>query len=782
MRYKWSWSLAAAATLISAGLVAGACLSQERSVPLAFVAAAGNNHVQVIDLTTGETLRKIYAGPSPWRLVPSPDGGQIWAQHWYSGTTAVIGVEAGEVERVLPYRGPGTFSPDGRRFLTLSWPGTALVTLDARSLEPLAERVIEVSKVHHLAFDPEGELLYLVRFDPMTRPPRERYGYILALRPEAEEEGGGAAPASLPTGVSPVQVRVLDRDPFFLTADSGTNGLSLLNRLGDRRVMATCPAPRAILLSPDESRMVVTCWRGEETARSQVVSYRADFSRRPWPELVEERTATFPGILGAGAFSPSGEALYLADRLGARLLEVDPRTLELRREIATGDVPMDLVVVPVSAVARRRLAAEAPARQRLRGWLAQMGAGSRPFTDLAWSEVETVAQPSPPPAEGAQPEEAETPRVEERVAQHWLRPPDSLRVEPAGGGLRLAEGGHTLSLAPDGRRFWVAPRQELVSVLFALPALSSDEALARLAGDVPGSPFLRAGLAVDLVAEVEEEGTTYRVIGIAAKGDPLAQLWVEADNGRPAVLVEQFPAFGAAGHGGGGGQGFLETHFFDHREVAPGLSLPGRLQRRIPGLAPREVRIEEVVVDGGVPEAQLDLARLGGVAPPSSAEAEPPAPARPEGGDGDGGPGRRVAILQAGYLEAPGQPHPPYNSQPPTSGPRLADLAQVGVHALPVPLELQVHNLEHGAVALQYNCPQGCPELVSRLEAVAAEHDGVLVAPYPWMDGRLALTAWGRIQTLEDFDEAAVQAFIQAYGGRDHHAGGGEGPGRPSGH
>ena len=41
---------------------------------------------------------------------------------------------------------------------------------------------------------------------------------------------------------------------------------------------------------------------------------------------------------------------------------------------------------------------------------------------------------------------------------------------------------------------------------------------------------------------------------------------------------------------------------------------------------------------------------------------------------------------------------------------------------------------------------------------------------------RIALTAWERIDVLTAFDEARIDAFIEAYGGKDHHPAGGEAP------
>ena len=111
-----------------------------------------------------------------------------------------------------------------------------------------------------------------------------------------------------------------------------------------------------------------------------------------------------------------------------------------------------------------------------------------------------------------------------------------------------------------------------------------------------------------------------------------------------------------------------------------------------------------------------------------------------------------------------------YNSSPPTSGPHYTSLAPWGIHTEPIQNELQVHNLEDGGVMVQYNCPDGCPDLVSRLGEIVSRYDRfVILAPYPDMDARIALTAWGRIDTLEAFNESRIVRFIEAYRGIDHH-------------
>jgi hypothetical protein len=299
-------TLAAAVVLAAAG---GCSRDHDPGVPLAYVAVAGNNHVQVVDLESGETLRKIYAGATPWRLVPAPDGGTLWVQHWLEGTTAIIDLgsdlESHEITRVLPVRGPGVFSADGGTFLSFDWPGSALDRFDAKTFERREERVTEIPRVYGLAPGPDGKTLYMVQFDPQARGPRERYGYALSY-PLDEKDPGRAVPISLRTGRSPAAIRALRKDPFLLTADLETNGLTLLNTEGDGRAVPACPAPRALLLSPDETRLIVPCWEGEGERRSTVLTYRADFSTRPWPTLVQEGRATVAGGGGGGAVSPQG--------------------------------------------------------------------------------------------------------------------------------------------------------------------------------------------------------------------------------------------------------------------------------------------------------------------------------------------------------------------------------------------------------------------------------------------------------------------------------------------
>ena len=64
-------------------------------------------------------------------------------------------------------------------------------------------------------------------------------------------------------------------------------------------------------------------------------------------------------------------------------------------------------------------------------------------------------------------------------------------------------------------------------------------------------------------------------------------------------------------------------------------------------------------------------------------------------------PGQKFADLGNLHVQTVGDPHEPYNSTPPTSGPHLPYIAPWGIHTRPIPNELQVHNLEDGGVVVQ---------------------------------------------------------------------------------
>lgn len=145
------------------------------------------------------------------------------------------------------------------------------------------------------------------------------------------------------------------------------------------------------------------------------------------------------------------------------------------------------------------------------------------------------------------------------------------------------------------------------------------------------------------------------------------------------------------------------------------------------------------------------------------------------------GPGTSVPTLGNKHINKLNSPHEPYNSKPPTSGPHVHNVAKWGVYRRQIPNELQVHNLEDGGVLIQYDC-KDCKDLRKQLEKLGrsylkrAKKEGkgsryghIIVAPYAGIDAKIALTAWGKIDKFDAFDEERIRSFVEAYVGIDHH-------------
>jgi hypothetical protein len=86
-----------------------------------------------------------------------------------------------------------------------------------------------------------------------------------------------------------------------------------------------------------------------------------------------------------------------------------------------------------------------------------------------------------------------------------------------------------------------------------------------------------------------------------------------------------------------------------------------------------------------------------------------------------------------------------------------------------LPKELAVHNLEDGGVVIYYN-KQVDAATITKLETLIEKYpEYVIVNPYPEMKNAITLTAWGRIDRLDIFDQQRIGDFIKAFKGIDHH-------------
>jgi hypothetical protein len=123
-------------------------------------------------------------------------------------------------------------------------------------------------------------------------------------------------------------------------------------------------------------------------------------------------------------------------------------------------------------------------------------------------------------------------------------------------------------------------------------------------------------------------------------------------------------------------------------------------------------------------------------------------------------------------VSSPDVVSPAWNTDPPTGGPHYRETLVFGAYDEPVQQARLVHNLEHGAVFVQYG--DGVPAAtVAALQAFYdADPNGLVLAPYPSLGRSIALGAWnddggdrgtGRLAVCSGFDEAAFAAFLGAY-------------------
>ena len=114
----------------------------------------------------------------------------------------------------------------------------------------------------------------------------------------------------------------------------------------------------------------------------------------------------------------------------------------------------------------------------------------------------------------------------------------------------------------------------------------------------------------------------------------------------------------------------------------------------------------------------------------------------------------------------PGQQHPPYNSDPPTSGWHLPQPADWGYYNGDLPDELVVHNLEHGGIWISFKSADDT-EVINKLVALSHRYRSkVIITLRPKNDSRIAVAAWTHLMKLDHYDEAAIVNFIDRFKNR----------------
>ena len=149
-------------------------------------------------------------------------------------------------------------------------------------------------------------------------------------------------------------------------------------------------------------------------------------------------------------------------------------------------------------------------------------------------------------------------------------------------------------------------------------------------------------------------------------------------------------------------------------------------------------------------------------------------------------PFQAVSTTQGQPVADEGQTHvdpstsPTYNSYPPASGPHYSAQGiapvpwqTIGTSSSPLVEGQYIHNLEHGGIAILYNCPTGsdCTTLQNSLENYVRNlapveptfgEVKVVLSPYSkGMQKKVALVAWDYIEFLDAYDQAAITSFYE---------------------
>jgi len=125
------------------------------------------------------------------------------------------------------------------------------------------------------------------------------------------------------------------------------------------------------------------------------------------------------------------------------------------------------------------------------------------------------------------------------------------------------------------------------------------------------------------------------------------------------------------------------------------------------------------------------------------------------------------------HINPPQKGH--WRTDPPTSGEHYSQFftapAAWGYHDETLPPEDWVHNLEHGGIAILYNCPSGCTgdqaairHFVEGAPAEDKTNEVKLIATRYAVPGhRFALVAWGWRLYLDAWDPKVAARFYEAH-------------------
>lgn len=134
-------------------------------------------------------------------------------------------------------------------------------------------------------------------------------------------------------------------------------------------------------------------------------------------------------------------------------------------------------------------------------------------------------------------------------------------------------------------------------------------------------------------------------------------------------------------------------------------------------------------------------------------------------GDGGAGMTLRETNLSHNHVSTCDDPTCGNGMNPPLGGDHCPVWLNCRVFDSPQPKCNWIHNLEHGALVMTYNCAgAGCDTLVQQLKDYQATHTDALVTPDPELTQVVAVMVWGFGWEGNGFNKAAFDEVASHQG------------------
>ena len=123
----------------------------------------------------------------------------------------------------------------------------------------------------------------------------------------------------------------------------------------------------------------------------------------------------------------------------------------------------------------------------------------------------------------------------------------------------------------------------------------------------------------------------------------------------------------------------------------------------------------------------------------------------------------------ADQAHVPAGPEVTYATTPPYGGPHWSVPLRCGIYEEEQRFEPMVHTMEHGAIVLYYQPLVLDAEAVGAMRLAASQllREGarLILTPSTRIGTPVAITSWGRLLLMDEFEEDTLRDFIDAFEG-----------------